>query len=79
MRVQKVGVVGAGTMGAAIAELFAFNGYPVVLKDLTPELVERGTAKVQSLVQELVDFQLQRPEKEIQRIQALGLSLTTDQ
>ena len=34
MRVTKAGVVGAGTMGAAIAELLALNGIEVVLKDV---------------------------------------------
>jgi len=56
MRVTKAGVVGAGAMGAAIAELLAFNGIPVVLKDVDASLVERGLGRVRSLVDELVAF-----------------------
>ncbi len=46
-RIQKVGVIGSGTMGAAIAAHIANAGYPVVLLDivpfkLTPEQEEQG-------------------------------------
>ncbi|MGC8726325.1 MAG: 3-hydroxyacyl-CoA dehydrogenase NAD-binding domain-containing protein, partial [Thermoplasmata archaeon] len=32
--IKKVGVLGAGTMGSAIAEVMAYNGIEVVLKDV---------------------------------------------
>ncbi len=35
-RIQKVGVIGSGTMGAAIAAHIANAGYPVVLLDIVP-------------------------------------------
>jgi 3-hydroxyacyl-CoA dehydrogenase len=79
MRVTKAGVVGAGAMGAAIAELLAFNGIPVVLKDVDAALVERGQGRVRSLVEELVAFHEGRAGKEIERIEALGLSLSDAQ
>jgi 3-hydroxyacyl-CoA dehydrogenase len=34
MRIRKIGVVGAGTMGAGIAALAASAGVPVVLLDI---------------------------------------------
>ncbi|MDO9456770.1 3-hydroxyacyl-CoA dehydrogenase family protein [Nocardioides sp.] len=37
-----IGVVGLGTMGAGIAEVFARNGYAVVGVELNDEAVERG-------------------------------------
>ncbi|HZY91906.1 MAG TPA: 3-hydroxyacyl-CoA dehydrogenase family protein [Thermoplasmata archaeon] len=79
MRVAKAGVVGAGTMGAAIAELLAFNGIEVVLTDRSPELVERGLARVRSLVDELVAYHGSRADKEIQRLAELGVGLTEAQ
>jgi 3-hydroxybutyryl-CoA dehydrogenase len=42
-----VGVIGLGTMGAGIAEIFARNGYQVVGVDLTDESVQRGLEHVQ--------------------------------
>ena len=35
-RIEKVGVIGAGTMGAAIAAHIANAGLPVVLLDIVP-------------------------------------------
>ncbi len=79
MRVEKAGVVGAGTMGAAIAEVLAFNGIPVVLKDVDAALVERGLARVRGFVDELVAFHEGRAAKEIARIGELGVTLTEAQ
>lgn len=40
--IQRVGVVGLGTMGTGIAQVCAQAGIPVIGRDLTPELVERA-------------------------------------
>lgn len=40
--IKKIGVVGAGMMGAGIAYVSAKAGYTVVLKDVTIEAAERG-------------------------------------
>ncbi len=79
MRVSKAGVVGAGTMGAAIAELLAYNGVPVVLKDVDRALVDRGLARVRGLVDDLVRFHAERAPKEIERIRELGVELSDAQ
>ncbi len=79
MRVTKAGVVGAGAMGAAIAELFAYNDIPVVLKDVDQTLVDRGLARVRSLVDELVAFHDGRAGKEIERIRGVGVELSDAQ
>lgn len=42
----RVGVIGAGTMGAGIAQVAAAAGCDVVLYDVAPELVERGLARI---------------------------------
>lgn len=39
---EKIFVLGAGTMGAGIAQVFAQNGYEVVLRDIKEEFVQRG-------------------------------------
>lgn len=79
MRVSKAGVVGAGTMGAAIAELLAYNGVPVVLKDVDRALVDRGLARVRGLVDDLVRFHAERAPKEIERMRELGVELSDAQ
>ncbi len=48
-KIDKVGVVGAGTMGIGIAMTFADAGYPVSLTDISDEVLERGRTRVHSL------------------------------
>ncbi len=44
--VKTVGVVGAGTMGHGIAQVFAAAGYTVVLRDIADEFVQKGLAAI---------------------------------
>jgi len=44
VKVSRVGVVGAGTMGRGIAQLAALGGYETVLYDVSRELAEGGAA-----------------------------------
>ena len=45
---QKIGVLGAGTMGAGIAQAFAMAGKDVVLRDISEALVDKGIAGIQA-------------------------------
>src|SRR5215207_4501365 len=51
----KVGVLGAGMMGASIAHAFAKVGVGVVLKDVSVEAAEKGKAHVAALVGKQVE------------------------
>lgn len=42
MQVKSVGVIGAGTMGNGIAQVFAASGFKVVLHDIADEPLQRG-------------------------------------
>jgi len=44
--VKKVAVVGGGTMGNGIAQVFATSGFEVALVDVKPEFVERAVATI---------------------------------
>jgi 3-hydroxyacyl-CoA dehydrogenase/enoyl-CoA hydratase/3-hydroxybutyryl-CoA epimerase len=52
--IRRVGVIGAGVMGSGIAQWLAAKGIGVVMRDVSPQLVERGLGVVQSLLQESV-------------------------
>ncbi|TQV75657.1 3-hydroxyacyl-CoA dehydrogenase [Aliikangiella marina] len=52
---QKVGVLGAGMMGAGIAYACAVRGIPVVLKDTTKENAEKGKQYSQDLLDRRVN------------------------
>lgn len=45
---QQVAVIGAGLMGGGIAQVAAAAGYDVVLRDVTPEALERGLGTIRS-------------------------------
>ena len=55
MYIFKAGVLGAGMMGAEIAQVITYSGLPVVLKDVNQELVDRGLAKIREIYQRRVD------------------------
>jgi 3-hydroxyacyl-CoA dehydrogenase len=55
MYIYKVGVVGAGTMGAQIAEVVSYAGLPVVLADVNETLAKRGLDSVRAIYQARVD------------------------
>ena len=46
MDIQRVGVVGAGTMGNGIAHVFARSGYSVVLCDVEQRFLDRAIATI---------------------------------
>ncbi|RQG89930.1 3-hydroxybutyryl-CoA dehydrogenase [Natrarchaeobius halalkaliphilus] len=51
--IDRIGVVGAGTMGSGIAQVGATHSYNVVMRDLEPELIEDGIATVESSLERL--------------------------
>ena len=52
--VKIIGVVGAGTMGAGIAQLAAQHGYDVVLIDAKDEFIQRGIDRIKSDLEKAV-------------------------
>ncbi len=52
--VRRVAVLGAGTMGAGIAQLAALQGYEVILKEINVDLASAGMKRVESLMDEAV-------------------------
>jgi 3-hydroxybutyryl-CoA dehydrogenase len=52
--VKRVGVVGAGTMGAGIAQVAAQAGLPVLLYDIGPAPLETALGRIRSTLERLV-------------------------
>ncbi len=46
MTIQKVGVVGAGLMGAGIAQTCAQSGYDVVVREINQQFLDKGLARI---------------------------------
>ncbi len=55
MAIQRVGVVGCGLMGAGIAQVSAQSGFTTVVREVSPELVEKGIKSVEKNLARLVE------------------------
>jgi 3-hydroxybutyryl-CoA dehydrogenase len=52
---KKIGVLGAGTMGAGIVQVAAQSGLEVVLRDIQQDFVDRGVKSIDKNLSKLVD------------------------
>ena len=74
MSIQRVGVVGAGTMGNGIAHVFARGGYSVVLCDVEQQFLERALSTIaKNLEREVVKNKITVADRDaaLGRIQAV--------
>ncbi len=55
MEIRKIGVIGAGQMGAGIAQVAAQAGYDVVLRDLEVAFLERGLNTIRRSLGKLLE------------------------
>ena len=51
---EKIFILGAGTMGAGIAQAFAAKGYEVILRDIKDEFVDKGLVTIKKNLEKLV-------------------------
>ncbi len=64
MEIKKVGVIGAGTMGSGIAQVFAQSGCEVVMRDIAEEFLQKGMKNIEwSLARMASKGQLSEEEK----------------
>ena len=55
MAIQKVGVVGCGLMGSGIAQVCAQAGLPTIVREVSPELVDKGLKGIEKNLARLVE------------------------
>jgi len=55
MALAKIAVLGAGTMGNGIAQVFAQHGHPVVLRDLDRAILERARTQIDKSLAKLAE------------------------
>jgi 3-hydroxybutyryl-CoA dehydrogenase len=63
MNINKVGVIGAGTMGAGIAQVFATSGFDVTLVDIKQEFIDRGLNTINKSLDKMVQKSVLTQEK----------------
>ena len=62
---EKIFVLGAGTMGAGIVQAFAQKGYEVIVRDIKDEFVERGIAGInKGLTKQVAKGKMTEEDKE---------------
>ena len=55
MKIEKVGVLGAGLMGSGIAEVCAKAGYATVIREVSDELVKKGVGRIEGSLGKAVE------------------------
>jgi 3-hydroxybutyryl-CoA dehydrogenase len=60
-RIERVSVIGAGTMGAGIAQVFAQAGHAVKLIDVNEALVRRGLGVIETSLDRMVKKEVMTP------------------
>ena len=55
MEIKTFGVVGAGQMGAGIAQVAAMSGLNVIMSDINDQLVQKGLTSITRLLEKSVD------------------------
>lgn len=71
--VERVGVVGAGTMGNGIAHVFARSGFPVVLAEADQAALDRGLGTVEkNLAREVAKGKLAQADADSARARITG-------
>ena len=76
MAIKTVGVVGAGSMGSGIANVFALNGYHVVLRDIEERFVQGGYNRIDAFMKRSV--QKGKMTEESKQEVLSRITLTTD-
>jgi len=70
-KIEKVGIVGAGMMGAEIALCFASSGFEVIIKEKSIELAQKGKDRLSGVLDKAIkkgSFQVENKEHTLSRI-----------
>src|SRR5438132_4383882 len=78
MTVKTIGVVGAGTMGNGIAQVFAQAGFSVRLVDVAEPMLDRARAAIEQSLGKLVEKNKLRPEERDATLERIATSTTLD-
>ncbi|MCI0329545.1 MAG: 3-hydroxyacyl-CoA dehydrogenase NAD-binding domain-containing protein [candidate division Zixibacteria bacterium] len=62
MEIKKVGVVGCGLMGSGIVETAAKAGFPVVVREVSDELLKKGRSRIEVSLSRAVEKQKATPQ-----------------
>lgn len=76
IKVEQVGVVGAGQMGNGIAQVFAAKGFQVTMMDVSEAQLEKGLKTIQTSCDRLVAKEKMTAEQKTQLLSRIKLVST---
>ena len=76
---KRVGIIGGGAMGSQIAEIMAINCKEVIIKDISEEYLKKARENVENNLDSLLEFNVTRADKEIERIEKTNQIQLTDE
>ncbi len=74
--IRRVGIVGAGTMGAGIAQLAAVKGFDVVVQEVNDAALTAGMKKIEDLFQKAVERRVLSQDEASKKLVAIGKTTT---
>jgi 3-hydroxyacyl-CoA dehydrogenase/enoyl-CoA hydratase/3-hydroxybutyryl-CoA epimerase len=77
-RIRRVGIVGAGTMGAGIAQLAALRGCDVIVQEVNDDALGAGILKIDALFQKAIEKRVVAPEESRRRRAAIKGTVSWD-
>src|SRR5699024_7086954 len=78
MTIKKVMVIGAGQMGAGIAQVHAQAGFDVLLNDMNEEALEKGIQSIEKLLTRAVDKERMTEDQKTATLQRLSKSTSLE-
>jgi len=77
--IKTVGVIGAGTMGSGIAQVFAQSGFTVRLVDIAQPMLDRARASIEKSLAKFVEKGKLAPDTRDAALKRLTTTITLDQ
>ena len=78
MKTKQIAVIGAGTMGNGIAQVFATSGYSVKMQDIDPVRLDAGLESIQKSLDRLLKKQLISEKEKNATIANLATTVDVD-
>ena len=78
-KIQKIGVIGGGTMGSGIAQTFAMAGYPVVIQDLAEPALDRARKTIETSLARMVKKEALTEAKAAETVALITTTTVFDQ
>lgn len=78
MDIKKVGVLGAGTMGHGIAQVFAQNGYEVIMRDIEQKFLDDGIESIEKSLSKSVEKEKMSEEEKGNTLNNIDTTLELD-